>query len=165
MTNVEPTTKEMTSLMPKPEAARLSGFATLGKLGAPAAPAPNSDLNSDTEMVILPDPVGHYMLVALPTMAEQTKGGVIIPHMVNERERAATVVGTVLAQGPDAYRDKARFPAGAWCKTGDTVLFSRYSGMRFKAKDAESGDMVEYRMLTDDNIVGTVPAGAEVGAL
>jgi hypothetical protein len=25
--------------------------------------------------------------------------------------------------------------------------------------------MVEYRMLTDDNIVGTVPAGAEVGAL
>lgn len=127
---------------------------------------PPSDLDSDTEMVILPDPVGFHMLVALPTMAEQSKGGIIIPSVVNERERAAAVVGTVLAMGEECYKDAKRFPAGkAWCKTGDKVLFSRYSGMRFKTKDVESGEMVEYRMLSDDQIVGTVPAGAEVGAL
>lgn len=127
---------------------------------------PPSDLDSDTEMVILPDPVGFHMLVALPTMAEQSKGGIIIPSVVNERERAAAVVGTVLAMGAECYRDAKRFPAGKpWCKTGDKVLFSRYSGMRFKTRDVESGEMVEYRMLSDDQIVGTVPDGAEVGAL
>lgn len=128
-------------------------------------PKPRSDLDSDTEMVILPDPVGHFMLIALPTMAEQTAGGIFIPTAVNERERAASVVGTVLAMGASCYKDKQRFPDGPWCKTGDKVLFSRYQGSRFKSKDLESGEMVEYRMLADDAIVGTVPEGADVGGL
>ena len=139
---------------------------------AGTAPAPNiqpprlrSDLDSDTEMVVLPDPVGHFMLIALPTMAEQTAGGIIIPTAVNERERAASVVGTVLAMGPSCYKDRQRFPDGAWCEEGDKVLFSRYQGMRFKSKDIESGEMVEYRMLADDAITGTVPDGADVGGL
>ena len=119
----------------------------------------------ETQLVMLPDPVGYHMLVALPTMAQQTASGIIIPEIVNERERAATVIGTVLAMGPDCYKDTRKFPTGAWCKEGDTVLFSRYQGMRFKSKDAGTGDMVEYRMLADDGIVGTVPEGAEVGGL
>lgn len=123
------------------------------------------DEASETEMVILPDPVGHHMLIALPTIEQKTKSGLIIPNVVTERERAATVVGYVIAMGADCYKDKQRFPSGAWCKTGDTVLFSRYSGMRFQSQDAETGEMVEYRMLTDDQIVGTVPEGSKVGAL
>lgn len=119
----------------------------------------------DTTLVILPDPVGHHMLVALPTIEQKTKSGIIIPTAVTERERAATVVGYVIAMGADCYQDKARFPNGAWCKTGDTVLFSRYQGMRFVSQDTETGEMVEYRMLSDDGIVGTVPEGAKVGAL
>lgn len=148
------------------------------KLATPAASAPaftpkieapahgaQSEF-ADTEMVILPDPVGYHMLIALPTFAEQTASGVYIPDEVNQRERTATVVGTVLAMGEDCYKDLKRFPAGKpWCKVGDKVLFSRYSGMRFRSKDIESGGMVEYRMLSDDNIVGTVPQGAEVGGL
>lgn len=142
---------------------------------APASPIfpkierPGSDHapedQSDTTLVILPDPVGHKMLIALPTMTEMTAGGIIIPHATNERERAATVVGRVLAQGPACYKDVKRFPDGAWCKVGDTVLFTRYAGMRFKTKDTESGDMVEYRIMNDDEISATVPHGAEVGAL
>jgi co-chaperonin GroES (HSP10) len=120
---------------------------------------------SETELVILPDPVGYNMLIALPTMEQQTAGGIIIPETVSDRERAATVVGVVLAMGNLCYKDEARFHGEPWCKVGDTVLFSRYSGMRFRAKDFESGDMVEYRMLADDQIVGTVPKGAQVGAL
>lgn len=132
-------------------------------------------VNTDTELVILPDPAGWRLLVALPTPRQMTAAGVIIPDEVNERERAATVVGQVLAMGDLCYRDRRKYghqmddgsykAAHPWCEVGDTVLFSRYSGMRFKAKDAESGDMVEYRMLNDDEIVGTVPAGAAVGAL
>ena len=119
----------------------------------------------ETELVQLPDPVGYHMLVALPTMAEQTASGLYIPETVNERERAASVVGVVLAMGDSCYKDTRKFPDGAWCKVGDTVLFSRYQGMRFRSKDSATGDMVEYRMLTDDGIVGTVPEGAEVGGL
>ncbi len=123
------------------------------------------DLTSDTTMVILPDPVGHHMLIALPTIEQKTKSGLIIPTTVPERARAATVGGYGIAQGQDCYKDTKRFPNGAWCKTGDTVLFSRYSGMRFMSQDAETGEMVEYRMLADDQIVGTVPEGSKVGAL
>ncbi len=137
---------------------------------------PPSDLDSETEMVILPDPVGARMLVALPTMAERSAGGIIIPSVVNERERAAAVVGKVLQQGELCYKDIRRFGwqdpetgkwvlGKPWCKEGDTVLFSRYAGQRFKSKDLESGEMVEYRMLTDDEITGTVPDGAHVGGL
>ena len=155
--------------MSKTKAALLGGtgltkFPHLGS--APRPQTTDSDLESDTSMVILPDPVGYNMLVALPTMAEQTAGGIYIPSVVNDRERAAAVIGKILALGPLCYQDPKRFPDGKpWCKVGDTVLFSRYAGMRFKTKDLDSGAMVEYRMLSDDQIVGTVPEGAEVGAL
>lgn len=133
-------------------------------------------VNSDTELIILPDPVGWRLLIALPTMAEKLASGLYIPDEVNERERAATVVGRVLAMGSLCYQDPKKYGIWdsekqtfvlqePWCKVDDTVLFSRYSGMRFRAKDGESGDMVEYRMLNDDEIMGTVPAGAAVGAL
>lgn len=145
----------------------LTGTSRLASRPAPPAESrPRTDLDSDVEMVILPDPVGHRLLIALPTMAQQSAGGIIIPTEVNERERAAAVVGTVLAVGDDAYKDLRRFPSGKpWCKLGDKVLFSRYAGQRFKSKDRESGAMVEYRMLNDDEITGTVPDGAEVGGL
>ncbi len=182
----------MTSLT-STEAAKGERIPDLATLTGGSAPQTlKSDLtgvNTDTEMVILPDPVGWRMLVALPTMAERTAGGIIILDEVNERERAATVVGRVLAMGDLCYSDTRRFGSKRiwvpedgkpdaestrgywtdktvpWCKVGDTVMFSRYSGMRFKSRDIESGDMVEYRMLNDDEIVGTVPAGAAVGAL
>lgn len=139
-------------------------------------PEQPSDMESDTTLVILPDPVGYRMLIALPTMAEKTKGGIIIPITTNERDRAAAVVGTVLAQGNLCYKDPRKFgymdPVTSrpvldkpWCKVGDVVLFSRYSGQRFKSLDATSGDMVEYRMLNDDEISGVVPPGARVEAL
>lgn len=145
-------------------------------LNATTLPKPPSDLDSDTEMVILPDPVGAHMLIALPTMAEKTAGGIIIPIETNTRDRAAAVVGTVLAQGSLCYKDLRRFGVQdpetgkwtldtPWCKVGDVVLFSRYAGQRFKSKDIGSGEMVEYRMLNDDEITGTVPEGAEVGGL
>lgn len=129
--------------------------------------------------MIAPDPVGHFMLIALPDVELVTPGGVILPDVVGDVERAASVVGTVIAQGPDCYLDpppklpegllpgqpvtvlaaRPRFPTGPWCKVGDTVLFSRYAGKRFKIED------VEFRMIADDEITATIPAGAKVGGL
>lgn len=145
------------------------------KLSA-AATEPASLENLD--MMIAPDPVGHFMLVALPEVEIRTAGGIYIPETVSERERTASVVGTVIELGPDCYVDppphlpevppgtpitvlaaRPRFPSGPWCKKGDTVLFSRYAGKRFTIEG------VEFRMLNDDEIVATIPDGAKVGGL
>ena len=131
------------------------------------------------DMMQAPDPVGHFMLVALPDVEIRTKSGIYIPDTVSDRERAASVVGTVIAMGPDCYKDpepklptdlppgtpvtvlaaRPRFPSGPWCKQGDTVLFSRYAGKRFTIEG------VEFRMLSDDEITATIPDGAKVGGL
>ncbi len=150
---------------PAPKADLRVTYPKLSRPAPPPEPRMQPEKDEQTEVVVLPDPVGYHMLVALPTYAQQTASGIYIPEAVNERERAATVVGQVLAMGADCYKDTRKFPNGAWCKTGDTVLFGRYQGMRFKSKDEMTGDMVEYRMLSDDGIVGTVPEGAEVGGL
>lgn len=157
---------------------------------APVIPKINADgaLTGDSEdlgMMTAPDPVGHFMLVALPEVEARTASGIYIPETVTDRERAASVVGTVIEMGPDCYRDPEpkipqelvilaangvpvnitiltsppRFPSGPWCKIGDTVLFSRYAGKRFKIEG------VEFRMLADDEITATIPIGAKVGGL
>ena len=63
--------------------------------------------SEDLGMMIAPDPVGHFMLVALPDVEAKTKAVLYIPTTVTDRERAASVVGTVIAMGPDCYRDVA----------------------------------------------------------
>ncbi len=139
--------------------------------------------NEDLGVMHAPDPVGHFMLVALPKV--ELSKFLITPDSVTDRERAASVIGTVIAMGPDCYVDpppiipdivadaialgqpvsvsliapRPRFPSGPWCKQGDTVLFSRYAGKRFKIEG------VEFRMLADDEITATIPDGAQVGGL
>ena len=138
------------------------------------------DTPTELDVMQAPDPVGHFMLVALPELEKRTAGGVYIPETVSDRERAASVVGKVLSLGPDCYLDppprlpdnipagvsvtvisaRPRFPSGPWCKPGDTVLFSRYAGKRFTLEG------VEFRMLADDEISATIPPdGAKVGGL
>ena len=52
--------------------------------------------------------------------------------------------------GPDAYKDKARFPEGPWCKEKDWVLFAKYAGSRIKI------DGGELRLLNDDEVLAVV---------
>lgn len=135
--------------------------------------------STDTDLMHAPDPVGHFMLVALPEVEAVTAGGIHIIDTVSERERTASVIGKVIEMGPDCYRDpepvipanlppgavvnimapRPRFPSGPWCRKGDTVLFSRYAGKRFRIEG------VEFRMLSDDEVIATVPDGARVGGL
>jgi len=52
----------------------------------------------------------------------------IIPASVSANDKYTTTVGWVIAQGPECYRDKERFPSGARCRVGDFILFPRYAG-------------------------------------
>lgn len=98
----------------------------------------------------LPQPQGYRLLIAIPEITEKTEGGVFIPDERRAGEETASIIGYVMRVGPDAYSDPARFPAGAWCKEGDFVIFRSYSGTRFKVQGRE------FRLINDDTVEATV---------
>tara|TARA_Y100001938_G_scaffold149577_1_gene236870 strand:- start:3836 stop:4213 length:378 start_codon:yes stop_codon:yes gene_type:complete len=98
-----------------------------------------------------PMPTGYHILVVLPKVEDKTKGGVILPTDIKNREDIASIVAKVVAVGPDAYPEgEARFRNGAWCQIDDWVLISKYSGHRFEY------DNVEMRLINDDSVLATV---------
>ena len=98
----------------------------------------------------LPQPTGWRLLVLPFKMKEKTKGGILITDDVIERSQVASTCGLVLDVGPDAYKDKERYPDGPWCKKGTWVIFARYAGSRMKI------DGGEVRLLNDDEVLATV---------
>jgi len=109
---------------------------------------PEKDLTSETAK--LPKPTGWRLLVLPFKMKEKTKGGILITDDVVERSQVASTCGLVLEVGPDAYKDKERYPKGPWCKKGTWVVFARYAGSRIKI------DGGEVRLLNDDEVLATV---------
>jgi co-chaperonin GroES (HSP10) len=98
----------------------------------------------------LPQPTGYRVLIIPYYPSERTKGGIIVPDAVRERESFATVAAYVVKLGPDAYADTQKFPNGPWCNEKDWVLIGRYSGNRFKVEG------LEVRIINDDNIIATI---------
>ena len=117
-------------------------------LGQPTEEITPENLDSHADK--LPRPTGYRVLILPFTLPEVTKGGIHIAKATLDKERIATVVGYVVAMGPDAYGDLNKFPEGPWCKEGDWVIFGRYAGARFQI---EGGDM---RLLNDDEILATI---------
>lgn len=108
------------------------------------------DSGTLSEMTDLVRPVGYKILIAMPKVLEKTKGGIFVPDDLKTREHTASIVGVVVALGPEAYSDITRYPNGPWCKIGDTILFRSYSGTRFKYKDQE------FRHINDDTVEAIV---------
>ena len=98
----------------------------------------------------LPIPTGWRILVLPFKMKDRTRGGILITDDVVERAQVASTCGLVLKVGPDAYKDKERYPEGPWCKKGTWVVFARYAGSRIKI------DGGEVRLLNDDEVLATV---------
>ena len=102
------------------------------------------------ESAKLPKPTGWRILVLPFKMKDKTKGGILITDDVVERAQVASTCGLVLEVGPDAYKDKERYPEGPWCKKGTWIVFARYAGSRIKI------DGGEVRLLYDDEVLATV---------
>tara|TARA_R100000995_G_scaffold8626_1_gene3710 strand:- start:423 stop:899 length:477 start_codon:yes stop_codon:yes gene_type:complete len=98
----------------------------------------------------LPQPTGYRILVVPYYPKEKTKGGIYIPDATRDRESFATVVAYVVKMGPDAYKDKDKFPTGAYCSEKEWVLMGRYAGNRFKVEG------LELRLINDDNIIAKI---------
>ena len=108
------------------------------------------DLKNGNLAEKLPRPTGYRLLILPFAPAEKTKGGIYLARQTVERERLTTVVGYIVALGPDAYKDLVKFPEGPWCQKGDWVIFGRYAGARIQI---DGGDL---RLLNDDEILALI---------
>ncbi len=111
--------------------------------------APEADADNDSKASALPTPTGWKLLCVVPEVDEKIAGttlDLVRDAATLRQEEHATTVLFVLRVGPDAYKDSAKFPSGAWCKEGDFVLVRTYSGTRFKIFNKE------FRMINDDQV-------------
>ena len=114
---------------------------------------PKEDTPPEEKASSLPKPTGWKLLCIVPDVSEKLDGtdlDLVKPTSILKQEEHATTVLFVLEVGPDAYKDQAKFPTGAWCKEGDFVLVRTYSGTRFKIFGKE------FRLLNDDQIDAVV---------
>ena len=112
---------------------------------------PAEDAPAEAKGKSLPVPTGYKLLCALPDVADTFENSSIVraESFVKQEEHATTVL-FVLAVGPDAYKDPAKFPSGPWCKPGDFVLVRTYSGTRVKIFGKE------FRLINDDQVDAVV---------
>ena len=98
----------------------------------------------------VPNPTG-FRIVLFPLLLERkTKAGLHLTDETITEAQIATNVCRVLKVGPDAYKDKERFPNGAWCKVTDWVLITKYAGARIRI---EGGEL---RIVNDDEILAVI---------
>lgn len=109
----------------------------------------NDAWNTNEEVpdpLVLPEVPGYHILVRPVSVKTETKGGIILPDSTVQDMKYLTTVGKVLVVGTDAYKDKARYPNGAWCQKGDYVCYGKHSGQKFFYKG------IKLLLLADDQI-------------
>ena len=99
----------------------------------------------------LPQPQGYRILCMVPKV-EGTYGesGLIKADDTVRTEELTTVVLFVAKLGPDAYKDRVKFPSGPWCKEGDFIITRTYAGTRLRIFDTE------WRLINDDSVEAVV---------
>lgn len=95
-------------------------------------------------------PVGNYgkflALVKCIVIPEKSKFGIIKPDITIEEAKKEHNIGLVVGIGPEAFRDRHRFPFGPNCKVGMWINFSRYESAPIKINGFDC------RLVMDDKI-------------
>lgn len=110
-------------------------------------------------------PVGFYVLVEMEEVEKISKGGIVLPDDLINKEQDAADVGHVRDIGPTAFAgypgcedrpDIVDFkPHMAWgVKIGDKVEYRKFEGKRSIVKGFEN-----YRYLPDSHIIGVIIDG------
>lgn len=90
-------------------------------------------------------PLGDRVLVEVLEAEQKTKGGIVLPDSAQEKPQQAKVV----AVGKGRLTDDGKV-VPLEVKTGDVILFGKYSGTELKVEGSE------YMMLKEDDILGIV---------
>ena len=102
------------------------------------------------ELDKVPNPTGYRITLFPLKLDSKTKSGIILTDDTVQESQLTTNICKVLKVGPDAYKDKEKFPTGPWCKTDDWVLITRYAGSRIRI------DGGELRIINDDEILAVI---------
>jgi chaperonin GroES len=97
------------------------------------------------------EPAGHRVLILPEVVEEKTQGGIILAAATKERDQQATMRGTVVKVGVNAW--KAYDDGLPWAAEGDQVIFRKYAGEVVK----DNG--TEYRVVNDEDIIAVVREG------
>lgn len=97
------------------------------------------------------EPAGHRVLIKPDIVEEKTAGGIILAQTTKDRDQQATMRGTVVNVGVNAW--KAFDDGTPWASEGDKVVFRKYAGEVIK--DGEE----EYRVVNDDDILAVIKGG------
>jgi len=98
-------------------------------------------------------PLGDRVLVRRVEEEEKTKGGIIIPDTAKEKPQE----GEVIAVGPGARDDSGKIqPLDV--KTGDRILFGKWSGTEVKL------DGEDLLIMKESDILGVLDAAAQAKA-
>ncbi|MDD5687170.1 MAG: co-chaperone GroES [Elusimicrobia bacterium] len=90
-------------------------------------------------------PLGDRVIVKPLEEKEQKKGGIIIPDTAKEKPQE----GEIVAVGPGKVDDSGKkIPMDV--KSGDKILYGKYSGTEIKIEDKE------YLIMHQDDILGIV---------
>ena len=98
----------------------------------------------------IPDPSTFHLLCVLPDIDEEYESGLVKAGQTIHYEEVLSPVLFVVKMGPDAYKDKTKFPSGPSCKVGDFVLVRPNTGTRIKIHGKE------FRIIYDDSVQGVV---------
>lgn len=102
-----------------------------------------------------PDPTGWHVMVLQYVRPESKAvaggGKLYFPDQTRKEDEYQGRVGLVLAVGPDAYKDPAKFPAGPWVTPGDWVAWPALESAAQRQR--YHGLIVAF--LPDDRIVAT----------
>ena len=120
------------------------------KPGLKPVPEEVNEIPVEERPKLLPEPTGYKILISLPAAEEFTAGGIVKSGETIRSEQISSVTGLVVKLGPDAYKDKKRYPSGPYCKEHDFVMFRAYSGTRFTVYGEE------FRFVNDDSIEAVV---------
>lgn len=90
-------------------------------------------------------PAGHRVLIKPEIVEEKTQGGIILAATTKDRDQQATMRGTVVSVGINAW--KAFDDGQPWANVGDQVVFRKYAGE--VVKDGE----IEYRVVNDEDVL------------
>jgi co-chaperonin GroES (HSP10) len=106
--------------------------------------------NQEEKAKQVPDPVTYHILCVLPDAEKEYEGGLLKANQTIQYEELLSPVLFVAKIGPDAFKDKTRFPSGPSCKEGDFVLVRPNTGTRMKIHGQE------FRLINDDSIQAVV---------
>lgn len=89
-------------------------------------------------------PRGNKLLIRPIEMEKVSKGGIVIPSSVNEKEDMAQMFGTVIEIGAMCWVQEAE----PRCAVGDYIIFAKYAGQIFPGNDGKT-----YRLINAMDVI------------